>query len=150
MNKLTEDNLIETSGDVTPGTGHFAAWLAGRGQTDPMADPDGNGWNELLTYALGSDLASGGNVYFAALETLNVGRQDGEYMTLTYQARDVSPEVDQVVEVSTDLVDWNTVDHVLVSEADQGSGVHLLKYRAADVTNAEERLFMRLRTVLTP
>lgn len=133
-------------GSPAGGGSQFAAWLAARGQTDPLAEVDG--WTELATYALGRDLAGAGFVYGSTVETFNVGGEDGLYLTLETTVRDVG-DTSVVPQLASDLTDWADatvgVDVVLVSDTDNGDGTRTMKWRSATEVTAGGRQFIRVK-----
>ena len=123
----------------------FRGWLSARGQTDPLAQKDG--WSELLTYGLGRDLAGGSFILSSALETFNVGGEEGVYLTLQFSVRDGS-DVDVLPQISNNLTDWSDavegVDVLLLSDVDAGNGTRTKKYRTIQKTAPGGTLFMRI------
>ena len=135
----------EPGGHPAGASAGFTDWLAIRGQTDPLSDNDGDGWNELLTYGLGLDLAGASFVYASNLETFNVGGTDGNYLTLESTVRN---GVNVVPQVSTNLSGWTDAvvgtNVILVSNTDNGNGTSTVKYRlasAADGTPGESAVY---------
>lgn len=125
----------------------FTAWLASRGQTDPLADPDADGWSELLTYSLGRDLAGMDFIYRHGVDVIDSEGTDQSYLTLETTVRDgVTP----VFQMSHSLSGW--VDAILetdvrlVSDTSHGDGTRTLKYRLlSPISESSPRVFLRLK-----
>jgi hypothetical protein len=123
----------------TPGTSSppFDFWLADRGGSDPSADPDQDGWSELQTYVLASDLRPRHSaLLFPSGAT-----------TLTYAHRD-SPDARVVVEFSHNLTDWNPgeegVDYELVSDLPSADGLRDIELRISPALKSQTKTFARL------
>ncbi|MDP1578734.1 MAG: MBG domain-containing protein [Candidatus Didemnitutus sp.] len=126
---------------------NFASWqldyfsvgeLANAALSGTAADPDGDGQNNLLEYALGRDprLAEGAT-------TIALGRTETEW-SFTYTRPAERADVVYVVEVSTNLTAWTQtgVVHEMVSEE---SGVATWRARSpASAANAFFRLSVSL------
>jgi len=82
----------------------FGYWMASEGETDPNASYDDSSLSNLLAYALGVDLLAAGDPE-AALPTLSIIDDKG---TLSFRIRQGSNPLDYLVEVSADLITWNS------------------------------------------
>ena len=135
-------------GSPAGATAQFASWLAARGQTNPLADPDGDGWNELLTYGLAQDLAGQSFIYKARVETFNVGRVPGEYLSVETTVRN-GGNVSPTPQLSSNLSNWADsiigTDTVLVSTVNNGNGTSTVKYRSMQKIVPGGRQFIRVR-----
>ncbi len=133
-------------GTPAGGGSQFAAWLASRGQVNPLVEVDG--WSELLTYALGRDLAGVGFIYGSDVETFSASSVDGLYLTLETTVRDVGDTI-VVPQVATNLIDWEdaTVDVILVSSTDNGDGTHTMKWRSVSQVMAGGNQFIRVKVI---
>lgn len=135
-------------GSPAGATAQFASWLAARGETNPLADPDGDGWSELLTYGLGQDLAGQSFVYNVQAETFNVSGTNGDYLSAETTVRNNS-DVAPIPQLSSDLSDWADsilgTDTVLVSNVDNGNGTSTVKYRSMQKVVPGGRQFIRVK-----
>jgi hypothetical protein len=124
----------------------FAEWIAQQGvpanQRGPQDDPDGDGIPNLLEYALG------GNAGIPGVDVLPVAgfeSIDGNtYLSLAVSRNESAQGVDLVVEVSGDLLTWDSGPaHTTVLEE---SAVELWVRDNTPVTEATRR-FIRVRAV---
>ena len=125
---------------------HFTpAQLAVPAISGDLADPDGDGICNLLEYALNLDPLAANT---SGLPVVTAGTQGGiTNLTLTYTKVKAATDLTYVVEVSADLVTWNsgsgyTTD---VAVVDQGGTQRVTTRDLMGVTPATPRLFMRLR-----
>ena len=130
----------------TPGTGStpFDFWLAARGGSDPLADPDHDGWSELQTYVLASDLRPRNAVL--------VMNRDGA--TMSYAYRDSSDALARV-ELSQELIGWilgvEGVDYEVISDQSSGDGLRDVKLRLLFPSGPSTRSFTRLNiSIINP
>ncbi len=116
-------------------------------QADPsisgaLADPDGDGFFNLLEYALGTDP----DVSNGALESLLVSEDTSDYLALSYTRITNAADLTYVIEVGSSLIGWTT-SQAVVSIMDNGDGTEIWIVRdfmpLQDSTTT--RRFMRLR-----
>jgi len=125
--------------DGTPGLASppFDFWLADRGGSDPSADPDKDGWNELQTYVLAGDLRP----RHTTLTFLS------DSTTLTYALRN-SADAHAIVEFSQNLTDWQTgvegVDYELISDVPSADGLRNRELRLLTPWTSQTKTFSRL------
>ncbi len=112
-----DDGSVQTFRDLTF-TAYATAYDAWAGQrwagtggiNDPnsvsTADPDGDGILNLMEYALNLDPKVAGAIGLPVQGTTNVDGND--YLTLTYTRVTAATDISYVVEVSGDLVAWNS------------------------------------------
>jgi hypothetical protein len=123
----------------------FPAWLAAHGQIDPAADPDGDGFSNLLEYAFGGSPTSGDQAL-----GLRLSFQDFNAPVLTHFQRTAADSVVVLVESAADLTSSWTPDAVPLSRSRNSDGTETLVHRAADPTTAHPQKFWRLRVRLRP
>ena len=132
----------------SPGTADnlFAAWMAARGQTDPLATMPGASVNNLLTYAFGVDLA-GGNP--AAVQPAFGTTMAGPvaHRTVEFRRRPGDPAISFDVEWSTNATAWTSAAASLteVSAVPTGDGTERVSYRINAPLSAELRPLLRVR-----
>ncbi|MEM7386674.1 MAG: hypothetical protein AAF514_17185, partial [Verrucomicrobiota bacterium] len=123
-------------GDGGMGGEGFEAWMAAHGFTDPLADPDGDGWNVLLTYAFGIDLLDG-RVVIPRVETA-----DGVSLLMIHRRIDAGG-LAILWEQSSDLLSWEALSgpEIPVDEDSLPAGVAAF----SKAIPAGERRFVRVR-----
>ncbi|MDE0827383.1 MAG: lamin tail domain-containing protein, partial [Akkermansiaceae bacterium] len=126
----------------------FAAWMAARGETDPLAVKEGESLSNLLTYGLGVDLA---NTFGEAMPIVGTTTLAGEtYLTLSHRRRLGDPSIEYDVELSHDLVAWTDAAGDLVELAGPspvGDGTELVHWRTVAPVSSVE--FCALRVEVT-
>ena len=126
----------------------FAAWMAARGETDPLAVKEGESLSNLLTYGLGVDLA---NTFGEAMPIVGTTTLAGEtYLTLSHRRRLSDPSIEYDVELSHDLVAWTDAAGDLVElagPAPVGDGTELVHWRTVAPVSSVE--FCALRVEVT-
>ncbi|MCX6873272.1 MAG: hypothetical protein NTW21_05610, partial [Verrucomicrobia bacterium] len=103
--------LPDTVGVGEPVTETFASWIGGfgglGGQTALTDDPDGDGIDNLMEYALaGGDPDSSDCGILPVVSLMTDGNQD--YLAITVRKNPAAIGITCLVEVSGDLVNWNT------------------------------------------
>ena len=150
---LPENWQVSTSPLGTPGgsTGlTFDAWGAVHGGiTDPTADPDGDGLNNLLEYAfVGDPLAPSSAPKPAAhVGAFTVNGVLANYFTVTYRGRTDASDLGYHVELSENLTTW-TAGPILVSVQALGDGTAIYTWRLAEPLAAHGHRFVRVRVTL--
>ena len=123
----------------------FAFWLTSQGETDPLADPDGDGMNHLLNYALGGDLVANPLSVLPAVSLIETSGQT--YLTMVYRIRSGASGVTVTPELSTDLGVWENVG-VFTEAAPpvvNPDGTTTLSVRCIQPISAQPAAFARLR-----
>lgn len=117
---------------------------------EPLADLDGDGFNALLEYALGtSDSESMSSANFdAKLNSSIVLGETEQYLTMTYTQNPHIQNVYEIIpQISTDLLNWESVPNVvLVGQSSNPDGSVTYQYRSATTVseNPEDQEFIRL------
>jgi hypothetical protein len=130
----------------SPGTEdifNLAAYLASIGQTDPNADPDGDGRSHFFNYATGQNLRP-----FQHNAKL-VSHSGTDYPTLEYTRRRGTPDVTYTVQASLDMVTW-THPTAPVDITNNNDGTETVRVRTTTTLSTEPRQFLRLQFTQTP
>ena len=130
----------------------FPAWLAAHGQTDPAADPDGDGLSNLLEYALGGSPTSDDQALSLRLsfQDFSADATPVSHPVLTHFQRTAADSVVVLVETAADLTSIWTTDAVMLSRTRNTDGTETLVHRTADPTTTHPQKFWRLRVLLRP
>ncbi|MES2707799.1 MAG: lamin tail domain-containing protein [Verrucomicrobiota bacterium] len=129
----------------TPGSGEpaggasFSAWMTQHGFTDPAADPDEDGYNNLAAFALAIDLGAPAATPGWSAEA------GGPYLTLTYTRRRGVSDVTFKHQLSTGLGDWTDTDTTPVETVPQPDGTERLTFRSTQPWTARGRCFLRVK-----
>ena len=112
-------------------------------------DPDGDGLNNLLEYALGSNplQPSLEDSPTASTGTLVVDGISGNYLSLSFNRPPGASDLQYVVEFSSDLDGWDGEGAVYHSRISNGDGTVHETWRAKGAVASQERWFMRLRVI---
>ena len=129
----------------SPGTGDastLAAWLDSKGFEDPGEDPDGDGFDHFMTYALGIDLA--GTAALPRVQLDGSGRP-----VLTVHQRRSADDITLTVETSNDLLDWHrdpgdgsVIERIATSSLPGGTSE--LQFRASSASPTGGRQYLRV------
>jgi len=119
---------------------------------DPLTDSDSNGLNNLLDHALGNALTNSQSVPFITTSLFNSGNGLEEHLALSYRANLTDPNLDFIVEVSPDLVNWadGPVFTQLVERVDLGDGTANFTIRSNTPSSSLPKQFIRLKVIQTP
>lgn len=143
---LTNNSIAALQIVETELTNDFAGWIATQDvpadQRGTEDDPDGDGVSNLLEYALGGDpaVASRDIVPVTGVEAAG----EDQYLSIAYSKRDTAEGIDYVVEVSGDLVTWESGESVTTVVSD---GVESAIVRDNTPMTDASRRFIRLRVV---
>jgi hypothetical protein len=123
----------------------FAKWMSTHGATNPLAPFRSSSLPNLLAYAVGADLTATPE---AALPALAVVADGGaSYPALRYRVRKDANEVTCVVEISDDLLLWQS-DGAFTTRAgapqDNGDGTVTLTVRSLQSLAAKPNQFLHL------
>ncbi|NNC87275.1 MAG: fibronectin type III domain-containing protein [Akkermansiaceae bacterium] len=111
----------------------FPVWMAMAGRSNPLADDNGDGISNLVTYGTGADLLSSPRE--ARLETnLAQAWVSGELsriVTVSYTLRENLSGVIPILECSTDLQTWEDAREftIVLSTTSNGNGTHTVTTR---------------------
>ena len=136
----------------SPGTHYsleFSSWAAANGLDTGASldvDPDLDGLNNLLEYALASNpaISSVGDLPAGALALLDPGTGPADYLTITFRRQTLADDLAYAVEVSSDLETWRSGEAVRVSSTERGDGTTAEVWRMARPADGEPGQFMRL------
>ena len=133
-------SLLSLAVDV-PAPASYAAWSAGivwgEADSSPEADPNGDGVNNLLAYALDLDplaTASRANLPSAHLDPSTPG---GPWFVYAYRQNALASDLVYRVQASADLVDWTNlvagtsgvVEELVDGDPDGDGSAHLRQMR---------------------
>lgn len=129
----------------SPGTDDripYTTWFG----APPTGDPDHDGLENLVEYALGTDplVDSSSAIPTAVFQSFTVSNVTSIYATLSFQRHNLHEDLTQHVEFSTDLATW-PITGVQVSATDNGDGTRTELWRSSMPVEANQRLFGRLR-----
>jgi hypothetical protein len=132
----------------------FASWISAQPDSDPLADPDGDGINQLIAFATGALDSTEAHAYLPILsiETVDVGGVEDAYPVFSVRLLAGSQGIVSTVIGSGDLSSWASSDLVLSSNTDNGDGTYTLRYRSAVPIDpaASPRQFYQLSVSVTP
>jgi hypothetical protein len=128
----------------------FATWASDHGLGAEAAhtdDPDRDGLNNLMEYALGLDPAnnSSANLPRGGLQVITVNGIPGNYLTLSFRRQVATRDLTYWVEISGDLSDWQSSGAILMSSSINGDGTATEVWRVAAPTNNQAEHFIRLK-----
>jgi hypothetical protein len=139
-----------TASGGNPGTSDailFPAWLASHGQTDPHADPDGDGLDNLMEYALGGAPASDDRALTLAVTFQPLGTPPRSYPLLSHRQRRGADSVIVELQNSADLSSWQS-DDLPLSRTSHPDGTETVTHRAVEDAASATRRWWRLRARL--
>lgn len=129
---------------------HFTpAQLADPAVSGPAADPDGDGYDNLMEYALATDpwLA---DLVVPPVVVGQVTSGGAQYLAVTFRRRNPNPGIGYHVEVSTDCAAWLDQAPAVIEESPvrpNGDGTETVTIRSALPVGAAAAEFVRLRVV---
>ncbi|MGA0844900.1 MAG: lamin tail domain-containing protein [Luteolibacter sp.] len=140
-------NWVAGEIDGTPGTDDptsFESWMASRATSDPLADPDGDGWSELQTFVLAGDIVPRD-------EPITLTRSSLASFIDFYRRDD--PLAAYHLEISGDLTNWimATSDVHFAIEVDEalGDGSRRMRMRLLPPHDSGQQIFLRIRSSLS-
>ncbi len=117
----------------------LAEWLSTHAQTDPLADPDKDGYNNCLTFAFGHDLHP-----FGITATTHVDGGGLPYLAMDYTRRIGAEGVTYAPEVSTDLGTWTGGLADIVTINNNGDGTETVRVRVSQSIQNGTRAFLKV------
>jgi Lamin Tail Domain/Concanavalin A-like lectin/glucanases superfamily/CotH kinase protein len=131
----------------------YTAWLAlypALTLTAPLADPDNDGQNNALEYALRTNpLVSNIALTTGVVQPLTVQSITANYFLFTYRRHIGATSATWTAEFSPDLITWQPTDFTLLGSLNNGDGTETLTVRSIAPVTAN-RAFGRLRVTLDP
>lgn len=109
----------------------------------PGVDANGDGFTNLMHYALGVDPKQ-----FLSGSFADVVVKDG-VVSLQFDRLMKTPDLNLTVQVSSDLVDWSTLAD-LTDSVSQGNGLETVTYGSPNSFPVETRQFLRVRVIRNP
>lgn len=104
------------------------------------ANPSGDGMPNLLKYAFGLNPGAKDFMHWPSITT------QGTFMQFSYRQQPLATDVTYTVQVSDDLVTWNSGPSytALVSQSDNGDGTNQVIVRDVTPISSQQHHFMRL------
>jgi hypothetical protein len=135
----TPENPTTATMSLTAATPTYAEWAAGLGMstTAKTADDDGDGYSNLLEYALGLSPTTSGDVNLAS-SVMDVSGQ--KYLQLSVNRTLVRPGITWSLERSADMVNWSSATSAVITD----TASQLVLRDTLPLTGSEKR-FIRLR-----
>ena len=129
-------------------TTSLIAWMAGIHATDPMAPFGNSSLSNLMAYAVGADLTP---TPAEALPVLSIVNDAGvDYPALTFRSRLGANDISFTVEVSDDLLTWQSGSAVteIVPRQDNGDGTETITVRSMQSVTSGAVQSLRLRVTV--
>jgi len=155
-------SLILIGADLNPDPGEATNWRASTlpggnpdasdvlaFPTDPLADPDNNGWNKMLEYALGLDLGLPNILPSVSMQDQLINGVVARAPTLTFARSLGADEVTINIEFSINLLEWRPgEDQVIQSSiAPLGDGRELVTHILSAPVTSSRQVHYRLNVV---
>jgi hypothetical protein len=121
----------------------LTSWLAGRPNTDPLADPDGDGVTQLMAFATGARAVAPAYAFLPSVkvESITVNGTPGLYPVVEVRELIGATGITQSIESSTGLQAWAPAGMVLISVTDRGDGTVSRRFRTATPAGAGSTFF---------
>jgi Zn-dependent metalloprotease len=135
----TPENPTAATMTLTAATPTYAEWAAtaGLGATTKSADDDGDGYSNLLEYALGMSPTAGGDVKLSSGVADVAGQK---FLQLSVNRTLVRPGISWSLERSADMVNWSSATSAVITDT-----ASQLVLRDTLPLNGAEKRFIRLR-----
>ena len=110
------------------------------------SDPDKDGFSNLLEYAFGGRaLVKDNNLSPSAKIIIKEG---AEFLAIEYQQRLGANDIIYVIEHSTDLSTWESVDRLGLEQIfDNGDGTISYSYRILNIDDLGKQSYLRVKVV---
>lgn len=132
---------------------HFSApQLANPIVSSDQADPDGDGWCNLLEYATATNPLVA-NTANPPIRQIIIEESGNFYQTLEFRRRINNPEITVRPETTTSLSNWNHgTDHLIQvgSPTNNGDGTETVRYRSTQAMHSRTKEFLRLTVEIAP
>ncbi|HLS28120.1 MAG TPA: carbohydrate-binding protein, partial [Opitutales bacterium] len=148
-----EFNLSRFDFELAESSGAFDEWIEGHlspddrnnpENSDPLADPHGDGISNLLKYALGMTPGKINRKKLPQVGQTSVGGES--YLTLTYSHPATISDIEYIVEVSSNLTDWSAADPAnFEMSSEESGGLRTVTVRDSRPISGEKSRFLRLR-----
>jgi alpha-tubulin suppressor-like RCC1 family protein len=123
---------------------YFNAIEQANGHSGDLADIDLDNLPNLLEYALHRDPKSPDSSATTTSSLNSINQQD--YLTLTYERLKGASDIRYIVEVSSDLINWNSgTDHTTRVQTINNAETEIISVRDLTPISTEIKRFMRLR-----
>ena len=118
--------------------------------SEPNADPDEDGFINLVEYALDSSPVI--NSRISNIDRISEISHNGHsFLTYSYKQRINVEGLQIILEISDDMINWNSGSNYLESipsENDPESGIETKSFRSIKPVNSNRSQFFRLKIVL--
>jgi hypothetical protein len=119
--------------------------MRGNQQSDPDADPDGDGWSHFATYAFGRDLRRDPATATAVTEGAS------QFLEFTFIRRRGLPDTSWSPESAAHPAGpWSPEPVTTTSITNLGDGTESVTLRLTEPTSASPQRFLRVRTRVIP
>ena len=141
-----DDRLLYAAWQTTAFSSGTAA------DTGPLADPDSDGFCNLIEYARGTDPTSFDQPLFptVSIQPMTVNGGTLNYPVVSMRYRPAAENALLQVSESTDLQTWTTSDLVQAGLADQGDGTVIATYWSTVPLSQEPARFFRVNATYQP
>jgi hypothetical protein len=123
---------------------HFDAIEKANGDSSDLADMDFDNIPNLLEYALHRNPKASENSTTTTLSSTTINDQD--YLTLTYERLKGASDIRYIVEVSSDLMSWDSgAEYTTRVQTINNTETEIIAVRDLSPITSERKRFMRLR-----
>jgi hypothetical protein len=139
---------IESAFTVWQKSNFTALELTNTGVSGDLADPDGDGLNNLTEFALGFPPKTAGT---SGMATGTTNISGSNYLTLTFRRRTPALDLAYTVQNSGALgTTWTSTTTLVGSPASNGDGTETVTFRDNTPISLATQRFLRLQIVRTP